>query len=36
MSFGVSDKQIAVTIEKMEGGKSVQSLLISGSLFETF
>jgi two-component system, OmpR family, sensor histidine kinase VicK len=30
MSFGVSDKQIAVTIEKMEGGKSVQSLLISG------
>ena len=30
MSFGISDKQIAVTIEKMEGGKSVQSLLISG------
>jgi two-component system, OmpR family, sensor histidine kinase VicK len=30
MSFGVSDKQIAVTIEKMEGGRNVQSLLISG------
>jgi hypothetical protein len=30
MSFGISDKQITVTIEKMEGGKSVQSLLISG------
>src|SRR5919107_1130096 len=29
MSFGVSDKEIAVTIEKMEGGKRVQSLLIS-------
>jgi nitrogen-specific signal transduction histidine kinase len=29
MSFGVSDKQIAATIEKMEGGKRVQSLLIS-------
>jgi two-component system, OmpR family, sensor histidine kinase VicK len=29
MSFGVSDKEIAVTIEKMEGGKRVQSMLIS-------
>ena len=29
MSFGVSDKEIAVTIEKMEGGKRVESLLIS-------
>ncbi|MDQ3882707.1 MAG: HAMP domain-containing histidine kinase [Thermoproteota archaeon] len=29
MSFGVSDKEIAVTIEKMEGGKRIQSLLIS-------
>jgi signal transduction histidine kinase len=29
MSFGVSDKEIAVTIEKMEGGRVVQSLLIS-------
>jgi two-component system sensor histidine kinase VicK len=29
MSFGVSDKKIAVTIEKMEDGKVVQSLLLS-------
>ena len=29
MSFGVSDKQIALTIEKMEEGNVVQSLLIS-------
>jgi two-component system, OmpR family, sensor histidine kinase VicK len=29
MSFGVSDKQMALTIEKMEGGRMVQSLLIS-------
>jgi len=29
LSFGVSDKQIAVTIEKMEEGNVVQSLLIS-------
>jgi nitrogen-specific signal transduction histidine kinase len=29
MSFGVSDKEIAATIEKMEGGNRVQSLLIS-------
>ena len=29
MSFGVSDKEIAATIEKMEGGKMVQSLLLS-------
>ncbi|MGI8832976.1 MAG: ATP-binding protein [Nitrososphaeraceae archaeon] len=29
MSFGVSDKEIAVTIEKMEGGTSIQSLLLS-------
>lgn len=28
MSFGVSDKKIAVTIEKMEGGTSIQSLLM--------
>jgi nitrogen-specific signal transduction histidine kinase len=29
MSFGVSDKEIGATIEKMEHGKAVQSLLIS-------
>jgi signal transduction histidine kinase len=29
MSFGVSDKEIAATIENMEGGKNVQSLLLS-------
>ena len=29
MSFGVSDKEIAATIEKMEGGRVIQSLLIS-------
>jgi len=29
MSFGVSEKEIAVTIEKLEGGKQIQSLLIS-------
>jgi two-component system, OmpR family, sensor histidine kinase VicK len=29
MSFGVSDKQIGATLEKMECGKRVQSLLIS-------
>ena len=29
MSFGVSDKKIAATIEKMEGGKKIQSLLLS-------
>jgi two-component system, OmpR family, sensor histidine kinase VicK len=29
MSFGVSDKEMAATIEKMEGGKRVESLLIS-------
>jgi hypothetical protein len=29
MSFGVSDKKVAVTIEKMETGKVVQSLLLS-------
>ena len=29
MSFGVSDKEACRTIEKMEGGKKVQSLLIS-------
>ena len=29
MSFGVSDKEIGATIEKMEYGKAVQSLLIS-------
>jgi hypothetical protein len=29
MSFGVSDVQMAATIEKMEGGKMVQSLLLS-------
>jgi hypothetical protein len=29
MSFGVSDKEIAATIEKMEGGENVQSLLVS-------
>jgi signal transduction histidine kinase len=29
MSFGISDKKVAVTIEKMEDGESVQSLLVS-------
>jgi two-component system, OmpR family, sensor histidine kinase VicK len=29
MSFGISDKKVAVTIEKMESGKVVQSLLLS-------
>src|ERR687887_1232359 len=29
MSFGVSNKEIAATIEKMEGGENVQSLLLS-------
>ena len=29
MSFGVSDKEIAATIEKMEGGKTSQSFLFS-------
>ncbi|MGH9979845.1 MAG: histidine kinase dimerization/phospho-acceptor domain-containing protein, partial [Nitrososphaeraceae archaeon] len=29
MSFGLSDKKIGVTIEKMEDGKSIQSLLLS-------
>ena len=29
MSFAVSDKEIAVTIEKMEGGEMVQNLLVS-------
>jgi two-component system sensor histidine kinase VicK len=32
MSFGVSDKQIAATIENMEGGRLVQSLLVSNEL----
>jgi two-component system, OmpR family, sensor histidine kinase VicK len=29
MSFGVSDKEMSATIEKMEGGRKIQSLLIS-------
>ncbi len=29
MNFGVSDKEVAITIEKMEGGKRSQSFLIS-------
>jgi hypothetical protein len=29
MSFGLTDKEIAATIEKMENGNRVQSLLIS-------
>ena len=29
MSFGVSDKEVSITIEKMEGGKTIQSILIS-------
>ena len=29
MSFAISDKKVAVTIEKMEDGKLVQSLLVS-------
>jgi two-component system, OmpR family, sensor histidine kinase VicK len=43
MSFGLSDKEIAATIDKMENGKRIQNLLISnesaylkhfGSIFE--
>jgi two-component system, OmpR family, sensor histidine kinase VicK len=33
MSFGISDKMIAATLEKMEGGRKVQSLLISNEAF---
>ena len=33
MSFGVSDREISATIEKMEGGKEVQSLLTSNEPF---
>jgi len=33
MSFGVSDKEIAVTIESMEDGKVIQSLLLSNEPF---
>jgi len=29
ISFGISDKEVAITIEKMEGGKMIQSVLIS-------
>ena len=29
ISFGVSDKEVAITIEKMEGGKMSQSFSIS-------
>jgi hypothetical protein len=29
MSFGISDKEMSATIETMEGGRKVQSLLIS-------
>ncbi len=29
MSFGVSDKEIAATIERMDGGRMVESLLVS-------
>jgi hypothetical protein len=29
LSFGVSDKEVAITIEKMEGGKMNQKFLIS-------
>jgi two-component system, OmpR family, sensor histidine kinase VicK len=29
VNFGISDKEVALTIEKMDGGKVVQSLLIS-------
>jgi hypothetical protein len=34
MSFGVSDKEIAVTIEKMEGGKRICSLVMSLSMLD--
>jgi two-component system, OmpR family, sensor histidine kinase VicK len=33
MSFGVSDKEIAATIEKMEGGRVSQSFLVSNEPF---
>ena len=29
LNFGVSDKEVALTVEKMEGGKISQSFLIS-------
>jgi two-component system, OmpR family, sensor histidine kinase VicK len=35
MNFGVSDKEVAITIEKMEGGKLSQSFLISNDPFYT-
>ena len=33
LNFGVSDKDVALTIEKMEGGKMSQSFLISNEPF---
>jgi two-component system, OmpR family, sensor histidine kinase VicK len=33
MSFGVSDKEIAATIERMEGGRVSQSFLVSNEPF---
>ena len=35
MNFGVSDQEIAVTLEKMEGGKMSQSFLISNEYLYT-
>ena len=35
MNFGVSDKEVAITIEKMEGGVMSQSFLISNEPFYT-
>jgi hypothetical protein len=32
MSFGISDKQMITTLEKMEGGKVIQSMLISNDV----
>jgi hypothetical protein len=32
MSFGISDKQMITTLEKMEGGKVAQSILVSNDV----
>jgi hypothetical protein len=34
INFGVSDKEVALTIEKMEGGKVSQGFLISNEITE--
>jgi uncharacterized protein YfeS len=32
MSFSISDKQMIITLEKMEGGKVAQSILVSNDV----